>query len=107
MFSKQFRIAAKEFNSLIKGGVRMHSPSLMLQFVSGDLYKFAVVVPKKVFKKAVDRNKVKRVLYGYLKKAYTEELLATGMYILVLKKPANQKTLQEIKNEVQGLLDRV
>ena len=108
MFKKQFRISAKEFPVLLKERKNcVHSPILMVQFVPANEYKFAVVTPKKVFKKAVTRNKIKRTLYGVLKEVCGEQLLPQGVYIVLLKKLAKDKTVREIKRELRELLGKI
>ena len=108
MFKKRFRISAKEFIVLIKERKNcVHSPALMVQFVPADQYRFAIITPKKIFKKAVTRNKIKRYLYGVLKDVYNKQQLPHGVYIVLLKKLAKDKTVREMKGELRELLSKI
>jgi len=65
MFPKNQRITEKkDFDLIFKKGKALNSPFLTVRILKNNLsmQRFAVLVSKKVSKKAVDRNKIKRIL---------------------------------------------
>ena len=71
MFSKSQRITKKkDFDLIFKKGKVFYSPFFTIRILKNDLntQRFTVLVSKKVSKKAVDRNKIKRILREAIKK---------------------------------------
>lgn len=66
----------------------------------------SAVVGKKVYKKAVDRNKLRRRIYSVLYQKYRAEDL-TGVYIVVAKPQAAGAAFTAISSEIQSLIDKV
>ena len=71
MLSKRNRLTKSEFENIFKKGGVLHSPFFILRYIKNNKksnYAISVVVPKKVSKKAADRNKIRRRYYYILKK---------------------------------------
>ena len=63
--------------------------------------KFAFVISKKIDKKAVARNKIKRYLSGSI--ASIIDKISPGDYILIAKKEIVNKNQEEVKSEVEKI----
>lgn len=104
MLNKRKRLTKKAFDSSFKVGKRLHSPTLQLIYDNSDSeFHGAVVVGKKVYKKAVDRNRLRRRIYGALYR-YSQESKMTGTYILIAKPAAKDLAAKEIMNVVTDLI---
>ncbi len=70
MFSKQNRLAkATDIAAAFARGRSFFNPFFTIKFFSqGSQKRFTVVVSTKVFKKAVARNRLKRIVREYLRK---------------------------------------
>ena len=66
-------LKASDFKFVFQNGTKYKGKYLLMFSVSGDTRKFGVVVSKKVSKKAVVRNKIKRCL---------REIYRTNKYVL-------------------------
>jgi ribonuclease P protein component len=87
MLAKQYKFTKKDFN-IFKSSVKsVENTNLGVFYVLKDFKKSAVVVPKKVYKKAVERNRVKRMFYNTLKsKQHSEDLLHNGVLLFVKRR---------------------
>ncbi len=84
MLKKKNRLSAAEFEMVFSIGRRIHTENVQLLYTPSSVYKAAVVVPKKICKKAVDRNLVRRKTYHLLREQSDN---STGNYIYIIKKP--------------------
>jgi ribonuclease P protein component len=68
MLPKKFRLPRERITSVRSDGKRLHSGNIDVRFLPGsDLTpRFAVVVPLKVDKRAVARNRIKRLIHEKL-----------------------------------------
>lgn len=62
MLKKQHRLTVAEFDQYFKAGRRFHGEYLQLIYTATESFHGAVVVGKKVYKNAVDRNRLRRRL---------------------------------------------
>ena len=106
MLKKKERLTKKEFDRSFSSGRRYHSPVLTLIHEPGDNFHGAVVVGKKVYKKAVDRNRLRRRLYNVLYRLSRANEL-TGTHILLTKPTAKDLSFAQLKEEVEGLLNKI
>ena len=85
MLKKVNRLAkAKDIKSAFAKGRSFFTPFFSIKFSPRPLEKrFAVVVSTKVYKKAVDRNRLKRIVREYLRKHLAA--LPEGSYAIVAK----------------------
>ncbi|MDZ7726543.1 MAG: ribonuclease P protein component [Candidatus Campbellbacteria bacterium] len=107
MIPKAKRLTRKECDALIEGSSQViHTPSLFARFVTSREFKAAVAVSRKVAKKAVDRNKLRRIVYDGFQ--HCENLNNSLVHILVsVKKQAVKKDKTEIQNEVIDLCRKI
>lgn len=104
---KHARLSRRAFEQYFKTGRRVHSPTLQLIYTpltSG--FHGAVVVGKKVAKRATQRNKVRRQLYARLYRLKNTHHL-TGVFILVAKPSINTTQTQEFSEQVAEVIGRV
>lgn len=109
MFLKQHRLDRKSFTEYFKCGARSHNQLVtMVRSPSPNdhsLFRVAVSVSKKVFKKAVDRNRLRRRLYAIMKRRHQEEPLS-GIYILIAKPLSASATYEALEEAVTNLLKK-
>ena len=106
MLAKQYRLQEdKDFESVFKKGRVFSGKSLFLKFKKNNLQvsRFGFVIGKKISNKAVVRNKLKRQLRGIVRKNLANT--KPGFDIVVVVKPEIiNKNYQEIKNDLENLL---
>ena len=96
-----------KIDELFENGISVHSASLLLKFKldSKSVFKeFCVSVSKKNFSRAVDRNKIKRLLRGVIRKNY--DSFPTGQFLFIYKNnriSSFSSLLVEIKNLLNAL----
>lgn len=103
MLKKKERLTKKEFDRFFSSGKRAHSPLLTLIHSSNSEFHGAVVVGKKVFKKAVDRNRLRRRLYNILYRLSLENNLQ-GVYIILTKPVSGGASFSQLKEQLQKLI---
>ena len=89
MLAKTNRLSRALFADYFSRGKRLHSEHFTVVYSPADVCKVSVVVSKKVAKKAHDRNRLKRQVYGYIRVLYKEQSLY-GVF-MVFPKPALAK----------------
>ncbi len=70
MIAKKFRLKTKkDFDKINKSRNKFYSQNLFLKFSKNDLTesRFSVIVSKKVSKRAVDRNLIRRRIYEIIR----------------------------------------
>lgn len=75
MISREYRISRKkDFDLILKSKLKFYSNNLVLRFSKNELSKsrFCVVVSKKISKRAVDRNRIRRRIYEILRLNYNK-----------------------------------
>lgn len=83
MFGKNHRINSRDYTGIFKKGTKIHRDSFFVVYQNDELpVRYAVSVPKKKAKRAVDRVRIRRQVYGALKRGATPK---TGAYIVVIK----------------------
>ncbi|MBY0309716.1 ribonuclease P protein component [Patescibacteria group bacterium] len=105
MLSKQDRLSRPEFSEYFKSGSRQHSDVLTAVYTPHARLRGAVVVSKKVAKKAHERNTIRRRLYAALERLGKERGLV-GVVILVAKPPLARIPRLEQHASVDVVLSR-
>ncbi len=105
MLAKKERLSRGEFSSFFKTGKRFHSDVATIVFSPTPTLHGSVVISKKVFKRAVDRNLARRRVYAQLK-AIMKHNNQTGVYIVILKPPYKQLTKAQSSVEIKTLIER-
>ncbi len=86
MLPKKQRLNRTAFTQYFKVGKRHHTSYLTLIIAPCEGFKCAVVVGKKVAKKAHDRNRIRRRLYELIRHSYGE--VDWPRALIVVAKPA-------------------
>lgn len=106
MLGKSERLSRALFSTYFRSGTRFQSPHLTVVYTPAPTPKGAVVVPKKVARRAVTRNKLRRRLAHTL----TESGVFTtypGVYIIIAKAGSPQCPRRELRTELMQLLARI
>lgn len=109
MLKKINRIGSrKEFLEIKSKGEMRYSPIFgVLVFKKEDeVVKFGFIISKKISKKAVDRNKIKRRMSEILRKNLDKFESGTRMIFLV-KREILDKKIEEIEKEISKLISNV
>jgi ribonuclease P protein component len=86
MLPKVSRLTAGEVRAILKEGKSVRTPSLLAKYGLGSSAKIAVVVSKKIARKAIQRNAIRRSVYHSLPQALPSK---KHVAFLVLKYPAD------------------
>jgi ribonuclease P protein component len=100
MFAKKNRLRKKvDFDKVFRYGKAIHSDLFILKILPNNLNynRFAVIVSKKISTKAVERNRIKRILRELLKNS-SNPLFQNVDAIIYTKKTIVNKKYSEIKN---------
>lgn len=103
MLAKTQRLTVAAFNQFFKRGRRTHGTYVTLVHTPHPAFKGAVVVGKKVYKHAVDRNRLRRQLYPVLAR-FNAETGATGVYQCLVKPAAAKVNVDVVRAEFRELL---
>lgn len=99
MLKKIYRInKTRELQRVYRTGKTVHTPALVIKFLPAEKFRTAFVVSKKVSKKAVDRNRIKRAIREEIRLKVTK--LAKGEYMLVAKPSAAQDTNTVLRKQL-------
>ncbi|MCJ7804290.1 ribonuclease P protein component [Patescibacteria group bacterium] len=110
MLPKTYRLPLKtELNRLKKDGQIFQGKFFGLLLSPGNLNndtsRFAVIVSNKIDKRAVKRNKIRRLINEVLKSLWPK--IKTGVEgVFLVKKTATEATFEEIKNEIEKLFKK-
>jgi ribonuclease P protein component len=104
MLKKRERLTRAQFDQSFALGKRLHSPVVQIIYHPSDTFHGSAVVGKKVAKKAVDRNTLRRRLYGLLY-SYVQSTPMNFTVIMVAKPGALQISRKQFAYEVRQLLD--
>jgi ribonuclease P protein component len=100
MLKKKERLTKKQFDRSFSVGKRYHSPVIQLIHENTTDFHGAAVVGKKVFKKAVDRNRLRRRMYGVLYR-YQKTYPLNGTFILIAKPSLKEVSKSEFTQKVE------
>lgn len=105
MLKKTQRLTTAQFNEYFKSGKVVNSDCFQLRYSPSPSFHAAMVVGKKVSKKAVDRNRLRRAMYNRFYQHKQREQLS-GVFICVAKPAARSLSKLELTqaiNEIIGL----
>lgn len=106
MLKKKERLTRKEFDRSFSIGKRIHGPNIQLIYAQSPSFHCSVVVGKKVYKKAVDRNRLRRRIYALVYHYHKTHTLDQTC-ILIAKPTVKTLTAPLLKEEVTSLLEKV
>jgi len=107
MFKKTKRLSRPQFTEYYKKGVRFQTPELTLVYNANIPLLVSVVVGKKVFKNAVDRNRLRRRIYASIRRYFTAKEVFSGSYIIITKPPAAKLTRLATIAATEQILARI
>ena len=102
MLPKRKRLTKEQFELIFSSGKKKYTEHFMYMRVPSDESRFAVVVSKKIDKKAISRNRKRRQIYNLLTTSVVSNIQKPYDTIIVLKKPFLNK--EEITEELQKIL---
>lgn len=101
MLPVEFRL--QKFSNL-KTIKRIQSKNFEIVLKSGNQFKLGVIVSKKVSKKAVDRNRIKRIIHEGVK----DIIVNFGKpMIIIVKSNISDLKMSEVKQEIESCLNKV
>jgi ribonuclease P protein component len=106
MLAKRERLSREQFQSFFKSGRRRHCDMATVVYTPYPTFHGSVVVSKKVAKKAVDRNRIRRQVYAQLYLLKKQE--HPGVFV-VLVKPGfmaapRKLALGQISSLIEGIV---
>lgn len=99
MLPKSNRLTRNDFTNLSRLQTCV-TPYFDVKLSTKDDFKVACVVLKKRFKKAVERNKIKRIIYRASKEGLINK---KGYYIFYPKKEIQSASYQDILNQIKKI----
>lgn len=100
---KHQRLSVANFTAFFKRGRRFSGTYVTLIYTPHDSFAVAVVVGKKVYKRAVDRNRLRRQLYPTVR-SFMQIQQLTGVVQCLVKPAASSVSVQLVQHELTTLL---
>jgi ribonuclease P protein component len=107
MIARSARISRADFPTYARGRAQYHTPYHTVAFTPLALYRGTVVISKKVAKKAVMRNRLRRRAYATLAALWETNDLPTGAYVIYYKAGAATVSRQELATSLRLTLARI
>jgi len=106
MFKKDNRLSkTKDVMAASKRGRSFFSPFFLVKFLkTADAARVTVVVSTKVSKKAVTRNRIKRIIRDCIRHSLLS--LKSGDYVVIVKPSIARLEAVQMREEVLGLLQK-
>ena len=108
MLPKKNRVTTKDFRGVLKAGRVYHSPHFYLRSIPSGTDtqgQFSVVVSKKVAPGAVERNVLRRKLYGMLE-LHLKNFKKSEKTLIYLKEDIRKISRKSTMDELNDLLHR-
>ena len=102
MLKKKERLNREAFNRFFAAGTRLHSPFLQIVYTPHEELHASVVVPKKIERLAVRRNKIRRRIYDILRR--TLHGRRGGIYIVIVKPGVQSPSYEALKAEISNII---
>ena len=96
---------ARDLQKVYRLGKSAHTSALVIKFVPEKRTQVAFVVSKKVSKKAVERNRIKRVLREQMRLGLGKNKI--GKYMIVAKSGASSLNNSEIRADLAKALSKI
>ncbi|HUC88873.1 MAG TPA: ribonuclease P protein component [Candidatus Paceibacterota bacterium] len=103
MLPKNKRVTKELFQKIIKTGGSLSGLFFIFRYINSNAPRYAFVVPKSVAKKAVDRNKLRRIGYRAMFPYLSKNISGIFFY----KKSGKQASFQEIKSDIENLFKKL
>lgn len=102
MLSKDKRISSFFFKKIFTTGKRVFSSHFRLQYFPTEHFQCAVVIPKKIYPKRVERNRHKRIILEHIKKTFPSPPQVACIFSL--QKNINEVSSHELSRELTDLI---
>lgn len=106
MLPKKERLTRKEFNRFFSLGKRFHSPTFQIVYTPSQELHASVVVPKKIIRRAVERNKIRRRIYDIVRH-YRTDTAVKGVFIFLAKSSVGSMSYATLKEEINTNLHKI
>jgi len=103
MLSKKKRVTKELFQTIMKVGGTLSGSFFVFRYIKQNNPQYAFVAPKKVAKRAVDRNKLRRQGYNALRSFKLKGYAGIFFY----KKQTKAVSFKDIKEEVGLILSKL
>lgn len=101
MIKKNSKLKSLDFKDFNQKNLKtINSQYFRSFYVQKDSLRLAVIISKKVYKKAVDRNKAKRRVYSAIRDI---DIKKPGFYKVVITQKINLVNFVEIKKDLQKI----
>lgn len=97
MLKKANRLSRTSFSSIFSTGKRIHNQYSTVIYSPSDNFASVVVVSKKIYRKAHERNSIRRRFYAVIEKVLDGRRLK-GSYIFIVKPTIKSLTKAEFRN---------
>jgi ribonuclease P protein component len=105
MLKKIHRInKTRDFQKVYRTGKTAHTPALVIKFLPSLRFRAAFVVNKKVSKRAVERNRIKRAIREEIRLNMPK--LAIGDYLLIAKQSAADYGNKDLRLQLVSALKK-
>jgi len=107
MLSKENRLRGYRIPVILKQGRRVHSEIASLILIPNESQEthIGVIVPIKLSKRAVQRNRTKRLIYEVLRQNWSK--MKIGFDIIVMaRKLLREEKLSDVEQPIQDLLQK-
>ncbi|MGB3922012.1 MAG: ribonuclease P protein component [Minisyncoccia bacterium] len=104
MLPRNRRISRELFEVILKFGKKVDSKYFFLRTAPSKTARLAVSVSKKISKKAVVRNKIRRRTYSVVRELLPA--LPKKLFLLIAKPGTDKLRGEELKNELAELLSK-
>lgn len=108
MIAKKFRFGKRaDFDKIFRSPNKFYSNNLVLKFYKTENLnnRFAIVVSKKISKKAVERNKIRRRIYEVLR-LNLDKIKTPYDIVFLVKKGVISLEYCEIESEIMYILKK-
>ncbi len=106
MLPKKRRIKKKkDFDDIFKKGKTIKNAFFIIKIKSNELSfsRFAFIAPSKIFKKATERNEIKRRVVEAIKSV---SVLDGYDVVVLIKEDVKRSSYKEIKNKMEEVLNK-
>jgi ribonuclease P protein component len=103
MLPKKKRLKRSEFNRFFSIGKKKNISPFTVVYSPLPTFHASVVVSKKIERKAVGRNKLRRQIYDMVRRRQ-KETGASGVYIFVVKPEVKKFSYQTLKEAVDTIV---
>ncbi|MBX2866503.1 ribonuclease P protein component [Candidatus Kaiserbacteria bacterium] len=105
MIAKKQRLTTRAFHTFFAEGKKIHTPLFTAVYTPHATLHVSVVVSKKVARRAVDRNKLRRRVYNAVR-TYVEKHNSDGVFIFLMKKEAFKVEYAVLKDGIETFLNK-